>query len=78
MRHKSKAFPTLTIFVKMTNTRFWKKVKVVKTDKALEFHNYQCKRLFEDHEIIHQTCANRAQKKEQRENTGTCWRWEGA
>lgn len=40
LRHKSEAFPALTNFVKMAHTQFGSKVKIVRSDNALEFQDY--------------------------------------
>lgn len=47
----------------MEITQFRSKVKIVRFDNALEFQDYQCRQLFAEHGIHHQTtCIDRAEQ----------------
>lgn len=62
LQHKSEAYDALARFVKTAATQFNCKVKVVRSDNALEFKGNQCRQLYEKFGIIHQTtCVNTAQ-----------------
>ncbi|KAK9681574.1 hypothetical protein RND81_10G012100 [Saponaria officinalis] len=52
---KSEAFNTLKYFYESIKTQFCKRIKVIRSNNALEFDDYQCKNLFEENGILHQT-----------------------
>lgn len=61
LKHKSEAFQALETFVKMAHTQFGKKMKIIRSDNALEFQDHKSNKLFADLGIIHQTtCVDRA------------------
>lgn len=61
--HKSEAFSALKTFITLSFTQFNKKVKIVRSDNALEFDDWQCRELYDSLGIVHQTtCVDRAQQ----------------
>lgn len=63
LQHKSDAFEALTKFVKCAVTQFNQKVRVIRSDNALEFKDTQCQQLYDESGIVHQTsCVHTAQQ----------------
>lgn len=68
MQQKSEAFEALVNFVKIADTQFNHKVKIIRSDNALEFQDEQCKQLYTNSGIIHQrSCVNTTQQNERAE-----------
>ena len=65
LKQKSNSFIALQRFITLAGTPFGKKVKIVRSDNALEFKDTQCRTLYDSHGIIHQTtCVDKAQQNE--------------
>lgn len=63
LRHKSQALSTLQQFMNFVSTQFNAKIKVLRSDNALEFQSEPCKQFFNTHGVIHQTsCVDRPQQ----------------
>ena len=52
---KSDAYDAIKSFAEMVHTQFKRKIKILRSDNALEFDDKRCKTFFENLEIIHQT-----------------------
>lgn len=63
LKHKSDAFQAIQEFVNMAMTQHGKKIKVIRSDNALEFSDNKCKSFYAEQGIIHQTsCVDRPQQ----------------
>lgn len=63
LKQKSNAFEAIQNFVHMCHTQFEKKVKVIRSDNALEFDDKQCQPFFAKLGIVHQTsCVDRPEQ----------------
>ncbi|KAL2900777.1 Retrovirus-related Pol polyprotein from transposon TNT 1-94 [Bienertia sinuspersici] len=63
MKQKSQAFEAIKELVNQGETQFGKKVKIIRSDNALEFNDKECKYLYQAKGIIHQTsCGDRPQQ----------------
>lgn len=63
LKNKSDSFSVLMKFVTLAHTQFDRKVKIVRSDNALEFEDSHCKALYDSYGIVHQTtCVDRAQQ----------------
>ncbi|KAL2921093.1 Retrovirus-related Pol polyprotein from transposon RE1 [Bienertia sinuspersici] len=63
LKQKSEAFETIERFVMVAANQFESKVKLIRSDNALEFDDSQCNKLYHQHDIIHQTsCVDTPQQ----------------
>lgn len=63
LKLKSDALNAIKSFVRMARNQFEKKVKVLRSDNALEFNDHKCRDYFDRLGILHQTsCIDRAQQ----------------
>ena len=63
LAHKSDAFSKITSFYEYVKTQFDKKIKINRSDNALEFGDDHCLNFFDINGIIHQTSiADRQQQ----------------
>nr|CBL54154.1 hypothetical protein [Beta vulgaris subsp. maritima] len=63
LKQKSDAYEAIKGFLKMVKTQYGKQVKVIRSDNAFEFEDNQCKALYADQGVVHQTsCVDRPQQ----------------
>lgn len=63
LRQKSDAFEAIKEFVCMVGRQYERKVKVIRSNNALEFDDKSCKTFFLEQGIVHQTsCVDRPQQ----------------
>lgn len=63
IQYKSEALSTLQSFQNYVYTQFQKKIKILRTDNALEFDDTPCQKFFAESGIVHQTsCVKRPQQ----------------
>ncbi|KAK9706955.1 hypothetical protein RND81_07G163400 [Saponaria officinalis] len=53
--HKSDTLDHLKTFYEYARTQFYKRIKIVRSDNALDFDDQFCRKFFEENGIIHQT-----------------------
>lgn len=63
MKQKSEAYGVIKRFIMFAKTQFDAQVKIIRSDNALEFSDEQCKKLYNELGIVHQTsCVDRPQQ----------------